>query len=216
MPPFLTSNIATRQPHIRKHWPTMPTSNIATRQTSNVTTRPPLRRKRWPTMHASNFAESRPNALQSQQSWRWPWSKLQYWQICPWPSWHWPKISGARRKLPKNSTVRTTSTLWCRYCRPPPLTQQFGTFGQNALYVLLLLMPSWPRFNAMTLRTRHELRQQQPCHIQRPCCPPPPCPMTYVGVVLSTMGGSTHATSLALAPSAIPSPTVNGQLRTVR
>jgi hypothetical protein len=44
----------------------------------------------------------------------------------------------------------------------------------------------------------------------------PPCPMTYVGTVLSTMGGSTHATSLALALPAIPSPTVDGQLRTVR
>jgi hypothetical protein len=43
----------------------------------------------------------------------------------------------------------------------------------------------------------------------------PPRPMTYVGAVLSTMGGSTRATSLALAPSAIPSPIVDGQLRTV-
>jgi hypothetical protein len=39
----------------------------------------------------------------------------------------------------------------------------------------------------------------------------PPCPMTYVGAVLSTMGGSTRATSLALAPSALTSPTVNSQ-----
>jgi hypothetical protein len=44
----------------------------------------------------------------------------------------------------------------------------------------------------------------------------PPCPMTYVGTVLSTMGGSTCATSLALAPSATPSPIVNGQIRMVR
>jgi hypothetical protein len=44
----------------------------------------------------------------------------------------------------------------------------------------------------------------------------PPCPMTYVGTVLSTMGGSTRTTSLALAPLAIPSPIVDGQLRTVR
>jgi hypothetical protein len=43
-----------------------------------------------------------------------------------------------------------------------------------------------------------------------------PRPMTYVGVVLSTMGGSTRVTSLALAPSAIPLPIVNGQLRMVR
>jgi hypothetical protein len=43
----------------------------------------------------------------------------------------------------------------------------------------------------------------------------PPCLMTYVGVVLSTMGGSTCATSLALAPAAIPSPIVNGQLQMV-
>jgi hypothetical protein len=40
--------------------------------------------------------------------------------------------------------------------------------------------------------------------------------MTYVGAVLSTMGGSTHATSLALAPSAIPLPIVDCQLRRVR
>jgi hypothetical protein len=44
----------------------------------------------------------------------------------------------------------------------------------------------------------------------------PPCPMTYVGTVLYTMGGSTRATSLALAPSAIPSPIIDGQLWTVR
>jgi hypothetical protein len=42
-----------------------------------------------------------------------------------------------------------------------------------------------------------------------------PRPMTYVGTVLSTMGGSTRTTSLALAPSAIPSPIVDGQLRMV-
>jgi hypothetical protein len=44
----------------------------------------------------------------------------------------------------------------------------------------------------------------------------PPHPMTYVGAVLSTMGGSTRVTSLALAPLAIPSPIVDDQLRTVR
>ena len=44
----------------------------------------------------------------------------------------------------------------------------------------------------------------------------PPCSMTYVGRVLSTMGGSTRATSLALAPSSIPLPIVDGQLQTVR
>jgi hypothetical protein len=43
-----------------------------------------------------------------------------------------------------------------------------------------------------------------------------PHPMTYVGLVLATMWGSTHALSLALAPLAIPSPTVDGQLRMVR
>jgi hypothetical protein len=43
----------------------------------------------------------------------------------------------------------------------------------------------------------------------------PPCPMTYVGAFLSTMGGSTCTTSLALAPLAIPSPIVNGQLQMV-
>jgi hypothetical protein len=42
----------------------------------------------------------------------------------------------------------------------------------------------------------------------------PPCPMTYVGTVLSTMGGSTRAMSLALAPLAIPLPIVDGQVRT--
>jgi hypothetical protein len=40
--------------------------------------------------------------------------------------------------------------------------------------------------------------------------------MTYVGTVLSTMGGSTRVMSLALAPLAIPSSIVNGQLRMVR
>ncbi len=44
----------------------------------------------------------------------------------------------------------------------------------------------------------------------------PPRPMTYVGVVLSMMGGSTRATSLALALLAIPSPIVDDQLRMVR
>jgi hypothetical protein len=41
---------------------------------------------------------------------------------------------------------------------------------------------------------------------------PPPRPMTYMGAVLSTMGGSTHMTSHALAPSAIPSPIIDSQL----
>jgi hypothetical protein len=44
----------------------------------------------------------------------------------------------------------------------------------------------------------------------------PPCPMTYVGAVLSTMGGSTRTTSLALAPLALPLPTIDGQLWMVR
>jgi hypothetical protein len=44
---------------------------------------------------------------------------------------------------------------------------------------------------------------------------PPPRHMTYMGMVLSTMGGSTHATSLTLALLAIPSPIVSGQLRMV-
>jgi hypothetical protein len=44
----------------------------------------------------------------------------------------------------------------------------------------------------------------------------PPHPMTYVGAVFSTMGGSTRATSPALTPSALPSPTVDDQLLTVR
>jgi hypothetical protein len=44
----------------------------------------------------------------------------------------------------------------------------------------------------------------------------PSCPMTYISVVLSTMGGSTRTTSLALAPLAIPSPIIDGQLWTVR
>jgi hypothetical protein len=44
----------------------------------------------------------------------------------------------------------------------------------------------------------------------------PPHPMTYVGAVLSTLGGSPHATSPALAPLALPLPTVDGQHRTVR
>ncbi len=44
----------------------------------------------------------------------------------------------------------------------------------------------------------------------------PPRPMAYVGMVLSMMGGNTRATFLALAPSALPPPTVDGQLWTVR
>jgi hypothetical protein len=40
--------------------------------------------------------------------------------------------------------------------------------------------------------------------------------MTYVGAVLSMMGGGTRATSLALALSAIPSPIDKDQLRMVR
>jgi hypothetical protein len=43
-----------------------------------------------------------------------------------------------------------------------------------------------------------------------------PRPMTYVGAVLSTMGGSPQATSLTLAPAALPSPAVDGQLQTAR
>ncbi len=43
-----------------------------------------------------------------------------------------------------------------------------------------------------------------------------PPPMTYVGAVLSTMGGSSQATSLTLAPVALPSPAIDGKLRMVR
>ncbi len=45
---------------------------------------------------------------------------------------------------------------------------------------------------------------------------PPHCPTSHVDAVLSTMGGSSQATSLTLAPAALPSPAVDGQLRTVR
>jgi hypothetical protein len=76
-------------------------------------------------------------------------------------------------------------------------------------------MPPWPRLNTTTLCTRLEPRQQQPHHIQQPCCPPPSRPMTYMGVVLSTMGGNTRVTSLTLTPSALLLPTVNSRLRTV-
>ncbi len=44
----------------------------------------------------------------------------------------------------------------------------------------------------------------------------PPHPMTYVGMVLSTMGGSSQATPLPLAQAALPSPAIDGKLRTVR
>jgi hypothetical protein len=44
----------------------------------------------------------------------------------------------------------------------------------------------------------------------------PPCLMTYEEVVLSTMEGSTCAMSLALAPLALPLPTINGQFQAVR
>ncbi len=118
-----------RRPRGRKHWPTRPMSNIATRQTSNVTTSPPRRRKHWPMSHASAFAESRPNALQHRRSWRWPQSEPWYRQIWGCPSWRWPRISGTRRKPQKNSAVQMTSTLWCQYCRPTPLTCQSGAFG---------------------------------------------------------------------------------------
>jgi hypothetical protein len=43
----------------------------------------------------------------------------------------------------------------------------------------------------------------------------PPCPMTYVGTVLSTMEGNTRVASLALALSTLPSPTVDSQLQMV-
>jgi hypothetical protein len=105
------------------------------------------------------------NALQRWRSWRW-----QIWHCL---SRRWPRISGAMRKPPKNSAGQMTSMLWPQYCGPTPLTWQSGAFGQNTLYALLLLMPSWPRLHAMTLRTMPELCQQQPCHIQRPCHHPP-------------------------------------------
>jgi hypothetical protein len=41
-------------------------------------------------------------------------------------------------------------------------------------------------------------------------------PMSYVDAVLSTMGGSSQATSLTLAPVALPLPAVDGQLWMVR
>ncbi len=42
------------------------------------------------------------------------------------------------------------------------------------------------------------------------------CPKSYVDGVLTTMGGSSQATSLSLAPTALPSPAIDGKLRTVR
>ncbi len=41
-------------------------------------------------------------------------------------------------------------------------------------------------------------------------------PKSYVDAVLSTMGGSSQATSLPFTQAALPSPAVNGQLRTAR
>ncbi len=118
-------------------------------------------------------AESQPNALPHRQSQRWLQSKLQYLRIWHFLSRRWPRMSSARIEPPKNNAGRTMSALWCRYCRPTPLTQQFGAFGQNALYLLLLLMPSWPRLQATTSRMMPELCRQQPCHIQRLCRHPP-------------------------------------------
>jgi hypothetical protein len=46
--------------------------------------------------------------------------------------------------------------------------------------------------------------------------PPPHHPTTYKDAVLSSMGGSSQATSLILAPVALPLPAVDGQLWTVR
>ncbi len=40
-------------------------------------------------------------------------------------------------------------------------------------------------------------------------------PKSYVNAVLTTMGGSSQATSLALAQAALPSPAVDGKLRMV-
>jgi hypothetical protein len=76
-------------------------------------------------------------------------------------------------------------------------------------------MPSWPRLKATTSRTRHKLRQRQPCHIQRPCCPPPP-PYNLRGHGPFYNGGEHSSNALALAPLAIPSPIVDGQLQMVR
>ena len=45
---------------------------------------------------------------------------------------------------------------------------------------------------------------------------PPHRPKSYVDAVLSTMGGSSQATSLTLAPVALPLPAVDGQLWMVR
>ncbi len=98
-------------------------------QRSNVATRRPCGRKHWPTMHASNVAESWPNALRRRQSRRRLRSKLWYWQIQHCPSRLWRRISGTRRKPPKNSAIQMTSALWRRYCRPTPLMRQSGAFG---------------------------------------------------------------------------------------
>ncbi len=45
---------------------------------------------------------------------------------------------------------------------------------------------------------------------------PPHRPKSYVDAVFSNMGGSSQATSLTLAPAALPSPAINGQLRMAR
>jgi hypothetical protein len=83
---------------------------------------------------------------------------------------------------------------------PSPVDVAIQRIWQNALYALLLLMPSWPKLHTTTLRTMPQLPPTT-------TLPPPtamlstsPRPMSYVGAVLSTLGGSPHAMSLALAP----------------
>jgi hypothetical protein len=90
-----------------------------------------------------------------------------------------PKLALAEDKqrleeTPKKQCRSDDKHVMNQYCCLTPLMWQSGASRYDALSLLLLLTPSWPRLNAMTLQTRHKLRQQQPCHIQRPCCPPPP------------------------------------------
>ncbi len=203
-----TSAAIMRQPHelrSRQNW-CSPRSNVAMRR--------PRGRKDWPMRHASNIAESQPNALRHRQSWHWLWSKPRYRQIWRYPSRLWWRISGARRKPPKqrrsdNECVMVPVLL------PNPVNAEIRCIRVECSLLTAPLDAILAKIECNDIA--HEARALPTTTLPHPAAmlSTPPRPMTYVGAVLSMMGGSTHGTSLTLAPLAIPSPIVDGQLRTV-
>jgi hypothetical protein len=127
-----TSIVATRQPNKLQHWQNgRSPSNVAMRRQSSLQYR---QRQLWLT---SNVTMRQPHVL-----WHWQ-------------NWHLPQGKVTTKRL---LCRQETNAILCWQIRPTTLTQQSSAFGQNAISLLLLWMPSLPRLSTRTLHTMPWLR----------------------------------------------------------